>query len=124
MSTLLPDPAVEALIMPDAAAVVYVGRQGQQREVLAIHVVLQIENARESGAGNFRLIPGAVGALRCEEKTQPALHTRAIKIAACAKSHQRPRGLGGGACAFTLQVRILVGSARFAPAAVIILATL
>ena len=44
---LLPDPAVEALIMPDTAAVIDVGRKREQRKVLAIHVVSS--NRRRAG---------------------------------------------------------------------------
>ena len=61
---LLPDPAVEALVMSNAAAVVDVGRESEEREILPIHVVLEIEDPGESGPGNLQFVPRAIGPLR------------------------------------------------------------
>lgn len=54
---------IKARIMTEAAAVIDVGRQGEEREVLPVHVVLQIEDPRETRSGDLRFIPGAVGPL-------------------------------------------------------------
>ena len=51
-------------IMIEPAAIIDVGRQREQREILPVHVVLQIEHARETGAGNLRLVPRAIALLR------------------------------------------------------------
>src|SRR5947199_171394 len=53
--------------MPDAAAIIDVRREGEQREVLTIHVVLQIEHARKTGARDLLLIPRSIGLLRTEQ---------------------------------------------------------
>src|SRR4051794_610217 len=86
--------AVETRMMPEAAAIIHVSRQGEEREVLPVHVVLEIEHARETGAGNLRLIPGAVRPLRRKKIPQATLHAAPIEIAARADAHERPRSLG------------------------------
>src|SRR5450432_1414050 len=40
LRALFSDPAVVALVMPDAAAVIHISRQREEREVLPIHIVL------------------------------------------------------------------------------------
>ena len=50
--------------MADAGAVIDIGGECQQRKILPIHVVLQIEDAREARAGNLRFLPSAVAFLR------------------------------------------------------------
>ena len=124
-SRLTTHPAVEALIVANAAAVIDVGREREEREILPIHVVFQVENPRETGAGNFRFIPGAVA--RAASKANNAVPRCTLgrsEIAAGAQTHQRPRGLRGRARAFAFQVGIFVGGATFAPAAIIVLAAL
>ena len=49
--------------MTNAAAVIRVGSEREQRKVLAVKIVLQIEHARETGPGDLRLGPGTVGIL-------------------------------------------------------------
>src|SRR5437764_13319285 len=44
-----------------------VGRERDQRKVFAVQVVHQVENARETGAGEERLIPRPVVLLRAEK---------------------------------------------------------
>src|SRR5256885_6515481 len=110
--------------MAEAAAIIHIGREREQREILPVHVVLEVEDARETGAGNLRLVPGAIGLLGRKQITQPALHARPVQIAARADAHYPPRPLPSGARAAAFCRRIIVGGAGLAPAAVWVLATL
>src|SRR5262249_41101548 len=74
--------AIKTRTICDAAAVIDVGGEGEQREVLTVHVVLQIEHARKTGACDLLFGPRAVGFLRTEEKAQTSLNTWPIEIAA------------------------------------------
>src|ERR1019366_9232286 len=77
---------MKARVMPETAAVIHVGGQRQQREILTIHVVLQIKYFRKTCSGNLRFVPRAIGFLGTEQETQPALATRSIEIAPRANS--------------------------------------
>src|SRR4051794_19277228 len=85
--------AVEARMMPETGAIIHIRREGKEREVLPVHVVLEIEHARETRPGNLRFIPRAVGPLSGKEVTQTTLHAAPVEIAARADAHQRPRRL-------------------------------
>src|SRR5438552_14725856 len=67
--------------MAEAAPVIYVGGEGEEREILPVHVVLQIEHAGETGAGDLRFVPGTIGLLGRKKITQPALHAGSIEVA-------------------------------------------
>src|SRR5262245_42151133 len=110
--------------MPDSAAMIHISRESQKREILAIHVVLQIKRARETGAGDFILVPRAVGLLRAKEVTQTTLNTRPVQIAAGAYAHNRPSGLRRGAWADPFGRWIFVRATGFTPPAVAVLAAL
>lgn len=43
--------------MIEAAAIIHVGREREEREILAIEIVFQIEHAWETGAGDLRFVP-------------------------------------------------------------------
>src|SRR6059058_2485000 len=81
---------IKTRTMSDAAAIIDVRREGEQREVLTIHVVLQIEHARKTGPRDLLLIPRSIGLLRTEQVAQTSLDTRSIEIAARADAHYRP----------------------------------
>src|ERR1022692_2601484 len=115
---------MKARVMPETAAVIHVGGQRQQREILTIHVVLQIKYFRKTCSGNLRFVPRAIGFLGTEQETQSALDTRSIEIAARANSHQGPRSLRRRSFASALQRGIIVRRTCFAPTAVVVLATL
>src|SRR5947207_12650846 len=87
---VLPIAAVEARLMTKPAAIIHVCREGEQRKILPIHVVLQIEHARKSGAGDLLFLPRAIGLLRTEQKTHAALNARPVEMAACTNAHHRP----------------------------------
>src|SRR5438045_9759837 len=102
--------------MAAASAVINVSGEGKQREVLPVHVVLQIEDTRETSAGNLRFVPGAVGSLRRKQVTQATLNARPIEIATRTDAHDRPRRLRGRARTAAFRRRIVVGRAGLAPA--------
>ena len=49
--------AIKAGVMAQTAAIIDVGREREEREILPVHVVLKIEHAREAGAGDLRFRP-------------------------------------------------------------------
>ena len=108
---------------PDAglAEEIAIGGQGQEGPTVAIHVVLQVEDARETGAGRFRFGPGAVGVLGANEVGHAGLDAGAVGVAEGAEAHDGPGGLGGGAGALAFEDGVVVGVAAFAPAAVLVL---
>src|SRR5450432_2255851 len=57
-----------------------VSRQRNQREIFAIEVVHQIEHARETGAGEKRLIPRAVTLLRTQQVCDATRHRVAARV--------------------------------------------
>src|ERR1700737_1905408 len=108
----------------ETRAVIHVGREREQREILAVHVVFEIKDARKSGPGNFGFVPRPVRLLRAQKETQTTLDARATKIAACTNSHDRPRLLRRRAFTDSFHRRIFISRASFAPAAIVILTTL
>src|SRR5438093_10708267 len=108
--------------MPEAAAIIDVRSQRQERKVLAIHVVLQIEHAWKAGPRDLLLIPRAVGFLRIEQVAQTSLNTWSVQIATRADAHHRPCRLRRRAFADALGRRIFVRAASLTPAAVVVLA--
>jgi hypothetical protein len=55
---------IKTRIMPEAAPIIDVGREREEREVLAVHVVLEIEDPWETCPGNLGLVPRAIAPLR------------------------------------------------------------
>src|SRR5207302_2838116 len=121
---VLPIAAVKARLMTKAVAIIHIRRESEQRKILPIHVVLQIEHARKSGAGDLLFLPRAVGLLRAEQKAYAALNARAIEVAACTNAHYCPCCLGCCALSHAFGRRIFVGRAGLAPTPVIVLAAL
>ena len=120
-----PYPAtVKARIVIASAAIIDIGRQREEREILTIHVVLQIEDARKTGAGDLRFLPGTIALLRREQIAQAALHARSLQIAARTKTHHGPGRLRCRAFALPFKRRIFVSRASFTPTAIIVLTTL
>src|SRR4029077_8960940 len=98
-----------------------VGGQSEQRKILAIHVVLQIEHARESRAGVVVLVPRAVLLLSAQEVGNTARHGIAADVIGGHHAENGPSGLRRGALANSLPIRIVVRIAGLAPSAVRIL---
>src|SRR5438067_12214778 len=110
--------------MPEPAPIIDIGREREQRKILPIHVVLQIKHPRETGAGNLRLVPRAIWALRRKQITETTLHARPIEFSARANPHDRPGSLRGRALTLAFEDRVLVRRASLTPAAVVILTAL
>src|SRR5438477_6114825 len=110
--------------MSEPAAIIDIGREREKRKILPIHIVLQIEYSRKTGAGNLRFVPCAIGSLRRKQITETTLHARPIELAARANPHDRPRSLRGRALTLAFENRVLVRRARFAPTAVVVLTAL
>jgi hypothetical protein len=56
--------AIKARVMPKPAPIIDIRGESEKREVLPVHVVLQIEHSRKTRAGDLRLVPRAITALR------------------------------------------------------------
>src|SRR5438552_15672154 len=111
--------AIETGTRVQAVEIIQICRKREQREILPVHVVLKIENFRETGAGDLRFVPCAVRLLPIEKETKPALDALSIQFAAGADAHQRPRGLRGGAFAFAFQLGIVIRGTGFATTTVL-----
>src|SRR2546423_8340112 len=62
--------AVETGTRRNAFAIIQICGERQKRKILPIHVVLEIENSRETRASRFQFVPRAVLFLRIEQETQ------------------------------------------------------
>src|SRR5688500_16768228 len=95
-----------------------VSGEGKEGPAIPIHVVFEVENFREAGAGGFEFGPTTVAVVSADEVIDAADEAGAIGIAEGAESHDGPRGLGGGAGTLALENGIVVGVAAFAPTAI------
>src|SRR6185437_6048617 len=87
-----------------------------------VQVVVQVEVAREAGAGEVGLVPGAVRALGLRQPAQATLGRLAVALARREQRKQRRRGLRGGGRAAAGPLRlVIVGAQVLAPAAVVVL---
>src|SRR5437763_16369337 len=84
--------------------------QREQREVLAVEVVHQIEDAGEAGAGVPGLVPGSGFLLRLENVGNAFGDRFAARVLGGEQSHDGPRGLRRRARADALGVGIAVGA--------------
>src|SRR3974390_950397 len=67
-----------------------ISRQCDQREVLSIHVVHQVEHARKAGAGVQLLVPGAIAPLSLQHVSDPARQRIATGVVTPTQTHNRP----------------------------------
>src|SRR5205823_12879260 len=74
------DAAIKAGLMAQTAAIIHICRQSEQRKILSIHVVFQIEHTGKSSTGGLRLLPCSVGLLRAQQVTQAALNAWPIEV--------------------------------------------
>src|ERR1700722_3369441 len=100
---------------------IVVARQGIKREGVSIQMILKIKNARESGAGKFGLVPGAVRILLLQEPGDGALNGRIIRADCGEETDQTPSGLRCSALPFALERGIVIGKNRLAETTVAIL---
>src|SRR6266545_6655270 len=92
-------------------------RQGHQREVQSIHVILEIENLRKTGTGELVFVPVTIELLRRQQVLDAGLHFAARGLAGGDQAEEGPRGLRGGRRSDPRQRRVVVTAARLAPAA-------
>src|SRR5947209_12062621 len=67
-----------------------VGGEGDQREVVAVQVIGEIKDPRETCSGVFLLVPGAICPLGPKQVENAALHGLAAGIACGQQSHNGP----------------------------------
>src|SRR5581483_6043858 len=94
-----------------------VAGKGHEREVKAIHVILEVEHLGEAGAGKMLFLPGAVGLLGREEILDSQAHFVRLEFSCGEQRQEGPRALGGGRRPLPRQARVVITTARFAPAA-------
>src|SRR3974390_526156 len=80
-------------------------------------MVVQVEDARETGAGREVLVPASVVALAIEQVFDAVLHAETRRVAAGDQAQNGPSGLGGRAGSGG-EDALVVTLAAFAPAAV------
>src|SRR5574337_1662399 len=98
-------------------------RKGPERKIETVEMIPQIKDAWESRSGKFSFFPPAIRALGLQEVVNASCHRRMPYDAGVQEPQERPSGLRGGAWALAGCPRVLVGIARFAPAAVRVLMT-
>src|SRR5579862_952999 len=98
--------------------------QGHHGEVQAVHVVLEIEDLRKSGARELLFLPAAVRLLRGNQVIYAGTNLVAAGFTGGNQCQQCPRCLRCCSCALAGQVWIVVAAASFAPAAAWLLHTL
>ena len=115
--------AVDVVVAPGGGAFEDFAVRGEreQRPGVAIDVVFQVENLRETGAGGFLLGPGAVGVLRADQILDAAFERGIVRVAERTQAHDGPGGLRRGAWPAALENRVVVSVATLAPAAVLVL---
>jgi hypothetical protein len=98
-----------------------VSGEGEEGPGVTVHVVFEVEDFGEAGAGGFEFGPGAVGVLGAEEVMETVEEAGTGRIVEGAEAHDGPSGLGRRAGAAAFEDWIVVGIAAFAPAAVVVL---
>src|SRR2546423_4145637 len=100
--------AIEAGTRIEAVTVIKIRREGEEREILPIHIVLEIKHPRETGAGDLWFLPRTVRFLPIKQKSKAALDAMTIEIAARADAHHSPGRLGCGAFSDAFHLRIVI----------------
>src|ERR1039457_4824677 len=68
--------------------------QREQREIVLVEVVVQVENSRKTGPGGEVFVPTAVAALGFQQVFDAVAHAEAGRIAAGDEPENGPGGLG------------------------------
>ena len=79
--------------MAKAAAVIDVRGEREQREILTIEVIFEIEHFRKSRPREWLLVPGAIGLLRPGQPVDAGANGLAPLLTRRQQSEQRPGGL-------------------------------
>src|SRR6266849_3360683 len=101
-----------------------VDSQRTERELLAVQVVLQVEDPGEARSIPEGVLPRAVVALRPQKIIDAALDRRAARTAGREEAQQRPRGLTRNRLAHAGKLVVVVALAGLAPPAVPVLVAL
>src|SRR5579872_1889088 len=96
-------------------------RKGHERKIDAIKVVAQVKHLRETGAGEFFLVPASVVALRVEQVLYARAHRRRIDFAGGAQPEKGPGRLRRSLRPPSAQMRVVVTGGRFAPSPAVVL---
>src|SRR5258708_17989080 len=92
-----------------------------EREVIAIEVVRQVEDPRETCSRVIVFVPVTDGTLCFQQIQDAALHALAASVAGCQQAHDGPCGLRRSARTNTARRVIVIRVAALAPAAIRIL---
>src|SRR6266478_548013 len=95
-----------------------IAREGVDRERIAIEMILQIEDAGKTGAGEIRLAPGAVVPLLVDEIGNGFGDRGVVDVSAGEKADETPSGLRSGARALAFRERLVIAAQGFAETAV------
>src|SRR5438552_18390195 len=80
-------------ILMRTARLVGIARERIDWKGIPVKVVFQIKNARETGAGEIRLVPGAFLTLLVDEIGNGLANRRMAGVGPCTQSDQSPAGL-------------------------------
>src|SRR5580704_6641049 len=89
----------------------------QNREIVPIQMVGQIEHSWKTSARRQSFVPSPAWLLRCDQITDPIHHWLRGTLSACRQREQCPSGLGRSALRRN-ETALFVTNARFAPSTV------
>src|SRR5216683_3990745 len=95
--------------------------QRDQREILPVHVVHEVEHAREARTGEMRFVPGAFFFLRANKIGDASNHAITAGIFRGQQAQDGPRRLRRSAWTHALGIGIVVRAAGFSPPAIRVL---
>jgi len=98
-----------------------VGRQGQQRPAISVHIVFEIKHFRKTGPSRFRFGPRSIGVLCLNQIINAAPHALTIRIIERQQTHHSPRRLRRSTRTLPFENRIVVSITTFAPTAILVL---
>ena len=84
-------------------------------------MIFQVKHERKTGAGKFRLIPGAVAILLTHEPSNGAFDGRVIRSHGSQQANRSPGGLRSRAFSFSLERGVLIRGDGFSETAIFIL---
>src|SRR6202011_4789281 len=109
------------LITPRRCHYLRVSREREQREILPVEVIHEVEDAREAGSGEIRFIPRSVFLLRAQQVGNASSDRIAAGVVHREQSQDRPGSLRGSTRAHPSGAGIVIRTAGLAPSAIGIL---
>src|SRR5882724_11835368 len=101
---------LEGGVVLGATRLIRIASESVDREGIPVEVILQIEDAREAGAGEIRLAPGAVLPLLVDEIGNGFGDTGIVEVTACEQTDEAPCGLRSGARALAFCERLVIAA--------------